>query len=245
MTNMNTNLRRTAALTAAWMLGMTATIGLMTEAAIAQSRVNFNPPGGGAPGNRESGASRSGNLCFDPTTHNLMAVAPDSNLALTTDPYPTFFAYVPPTDSGWVEFELYGSDSGDPFYTVGFPAPPTGGVISVDMLEHASLPPLEVDQQYRWSFALVCDRSDYSSLSLVEGYTERVDVDPTLASQLESATSGDRPVVYAASGLWQDTLSSLADLIRDDSVEASAYAEDWSNLLRSVGLEAIADEPLL
>ena len=67
---------------------------------------------------------------------------------------------------------------------------------------------------------------------------------PTLASELEKAAPKDRPSIYANAGLWYDTVTSLVQL-REANPNDPQLAEDWTDLLQSIGLDAIAQAPLV
>ena len=56
--------------------------------------------------------------------------------------------------------------------------------------------------------------------------------------------SGDRTAIYAASGLWYDALDELVSL-RMAQPGDEGLLQQWSNLLTSVNLGALANQPLL
>jgi len=62
--------------------------------------------------------------------------------------------------------------------------------------------------------------------------------------ELETATSLlDRVIIYAKAGIWYDALSNLAELRRRNPNDPTVI-RDWQELLKSVGMEKIAQEPL-
>ncbi|NES83998.1 MAG: DUF928 domain-containing protein [Moorea sp. SIO2B7] len=63
--------------------------------------------------------------------------------------------------------------------------------------------------------------------------------DYILANELNSKEPDDYPFVYAKVGIWYDTLSSLAKLIKANPDDLT-LKDDWHNVLKDVGHEAIA-----
>lgn len=63
-------------------------------------------------------------------------------------------------------------------------------------------------------------------------------------NQLEKASPRDAWRVYGQAGIWQETLTTLAQLRRANPND-SAVAAEWEDLLKEVGLGAIAKEPLI
>ncbi|NJO66632.1 MAG: DUF928 domain-containing protein [Leptolyngbyaceae cyanobacterium RM1_405_57] len=64
-----------------------------------------------------------------------------------------------------------------------------------------------------------------------------------MLSQVEAAQPQEIPVIYAAAGTWHEALSTLVDLNRANPNDPTVNA-NLDELLGSVGLEAIANEPL-
>ena len=52
-----------------------------------------------------------------------------------------------------------------------------------------------------------------------------------------------RVEIYAANGLWHDTLTTLAELRRDNAGNAD-IAAGWTELLESIGLGHLANEAI-
>jgi hypothetical protein len=94
---------------------------------------------------------------------------------------------------------------------------------------------------YKWYFIIDCDPD---APPVVEGWVQRVAPNPTLASQLQKATPQQRVALYAANGIWHDALTNLAEL-RSANPGDDTFSNDWASLLQSVGLEAIATEPIV
>jgi uncharacterized protein YcbX len=95
-------------------------------------------------------------------------------------------------------------------------------------------PLLAPDQDYFWEFATICDASDRSRDHVVQGFVHRVEATlPDGSAQLVQQAEQ-----YAAAEIWQQTLEAASTLKSTDSTL-------WSQLLTSVGLEALIDEPVV
>ena len=79
---------------------------------------------------------------------------------------------------------------------------------------------------------------------LVGGLIQRVQLPQDMVAKIEKATMRDRVNLYAENGIWYDTLATYAQQRRDNP-NNSELAKDWANLLKQVGLEEIAAEPLV
>jgi hypothetical protein len=127
----------------------------------------------------------------------------------------------------------------------------TAGIASLELPQNANIPPLEVGKDYQWYVEIVCvprkvgqsASEDLDRTMLVYGTVQRVALNPALADQLAKATPRDRVQLFAKNGLWFDALSALADL-RCDAKNTAAISA-WTSLLRSVKLDAVAEQPLL
>lgn len=232
---------------------------------------NFDPPNRGNPDNREGGATRGPDCVPDPTgknptkyitllgpewesqpksnTRSLLNAGPKPGVSSTISAYPTFYWYVPETTARSMKFalrEFVGQNAGDEdgyreIYTTTFAIAGNPGIVSLRLPPYASLSPLEVGKEYSWKLTLVCDSENDIS---VAGSIKRVPVDPLLANRIATATLEQRVELYADAQLWQETLTSLAELRRlrpNDPTIAIA----WEKLLKSAGLGAVAKEPLL
>ena len=206
-----------------------------TLPALGQTAFRLNLPDLQAPGNRESGATRS-TTCIA-SNDNLVALIPESNYGLTQEGYPTFYFYLPPTDAPLVKFVVYNETTNELFYEGQFRIKGDSGILGVTLPDNGFQKPLEVDQSYVWYLSVVCnpDAIDQSANPVVEATITRVD---PLA---EAAQSGpeDLPRVYAEAGIWYDALSASAHLRDLDNSAA------WNTLLTAVDLEGLMLMPLL
>lgn len=194
----------------------------------------------GLPGRRVAGGSRGPEVAI--AGKQLTALVPENNLSLTLAAHPTLFFYVPKfAKPQVVEFVL--NDSNDQLvYEKTFTISGNSGIMSVTIPTSAAKP-LEIGQNYRWFFSIVRNPDDRAQDSSVEGWLKRVQANPDLISQLEKVQPSERVALYAANNLWQDALTSLAEL--PNSSHSAAFEPAWKQILQSAGLDDIAQEPLL
>lgn len=161
---------------------------------------------------------------------------------LTTSAHPSLFVYISSTTVKHIAVDLQ-SDQGEILYEARLELPEgidrDGKIIEIAIPE--TVEPLEVDGVYSWSVSLLCNSDDANPL--VEGWIQRI-ADPQLATQIDRADARSYPTLYAAAGVWHDTIASLATL-RKQNPEDTALVEDWQSLLDSVDLEDVADAPIV
>ncbi|HEY9747084.1 MAG TPA: DUF928 domain-containing protein [Allocoleopsis sp.] len=192
------------------------------------------------PGRRVGAGTRG--PCTNPK-QPLVALIPDTNLGLTAEKYPTFFWFVPPTPARTAEFVLNNEKKQEVYKTI-FAITGSPGVVSVSLPASATLPALEVNKNYSWTFSLICNPSDPLAVDFVQGWVQRIALTPEVRDQLAKAPPRDRPAIYAKVGIWNDTLKSLSELRRANPRDRT-LASDWETLLKSVGLDSIAKAPLV
>ncbi len=198
------------------------------------------PKGTGQPGRRTDGAGRPADCkqINKPLTA-LVPVYKESAIAMgtTTAEHPTFWFYVPySSPSAYGEFVLQ-DETDQTIYQINpiklslapgivrFSPPPTSA-------------PLEFGKRYRWYFSIYCQK-DHQIYASVEGDVQRKQVEPAFDTRLSNGTLQDQVVLYASNGIWYDALTISAELYRTNATNSS-----WANLLRSVGLETVASEPI-
>ncbi len=178
-----------------------------------------------------------------PSEKSLTALMPETNLGLTVATHPTFFFYIPQTTATSAEFVLLDEANNHKVYETTFTITGTPGIVSVSLPASKTLPPLEIGKDYHWYVSVICDPDDRSGDVYVDGWVQRVEPTPSLMSQLEKASPAERVALYRKNGIWHDTLTFLAEGRRLNPSN-SALAAEWATLLRSVGLEKIAQERL-
>jgi len=219
----------------------------------------FEPPSGsGAPVQTTGGGRRDGGKCrtiqtletlqtLEPSVANqysleklLVALIPPNNWGLTFADRPTFFFYIPKTSAKAVEFVLEDDDL-NRVATINRSVKETPTIVSLTPDE--TTPTLATGQEYQWALSLVCGAEGELRDPLVTGRVRRIQPDPALASKLQTATQVEQVKLYAASGIWYEAVTTLARLQRTQPNDPR-LASSWTELLRSVGLEAIAATPL-
>jgi len=202
--------------------------------AIAQGSIQLRLPDISAPGNRESGSTRS-TTCIAPSD-DLIALVPETNFGLTEKAYPTFYFYVPPTEAEQVKFVLLNDATNELVYEGRYSIQNKSGIAGVTLPNNGLQQPLEVDQTYVWYLAVVCDTADPSADLVVEGYVQRV---APLAEAAETQPAG-LPALYASEGVWYDALAASAALKANNG-----STSEWNTLLDAVDLNELIPLPLL
>ncbi|GAX37840.1 DUF928 domain-containing protein [Nodularia sp. NIES-3585] len=206
------------------------------------SLITFVP---GRPGRRRSAATRGNwGKCFVNSQYIVPLIPTDNEAQLTTSEHPTFFFYVPKTAQPiqGLEFVLRDGQSLKPLYRETFPSVQQGGIVSVSI--PSDQPSLKAGKEYSWSFSMICDFRNRDQDWEQQGKIAFVE-DENLSYQIEQTTRPlDQAMLYATAGLWENTVSILVNLRRErpNDSEVQKY---WVDLLKSVDLEAVAQEPLL
>lgn len=215
------------------------------------ARQDRSGEGEGRPLRRTSGGSRS-IIC----SQRIVALVPgkgtvevrsqfcdresESLLALTLSATPTFWFYIPEQPASEVNAEFFLIDGDRLVYKQEILLPQPSGVISI-------IPdfPLKLNKPYRWGFVVSMNPERPSQHVFVEGLVQRIESNTSLSNQLNTARSErDRIAIYARNGIWHEAVTELGILHRQYP-QNSNWQNDWSNLLNSVGLGAIAKVPLV
>ncbi len=208
-------------------------------------------PRNGAPtGRRRAGAGRSPECPKNLT--RLTALVPGdaakSVLASTVAENPTFWFYVPQllqtTRSG--EFVLQEVlDGKDVKYVYRTPLTLSGkpGIVSITLPTQPQYS-LKIDKKYHWYFHIYCgDIEKTSDNFYVDGFVQRQALTEALDNQLKSAKPKEY-IVYSVNNIWYDALTNLGQLRRTNPQNATIN-QDWIDLLNAVGLQDIAQEPIV
>ncbi|MBW4547305.1 MAG: DUF928 domain-containing protein [Symplocastrum torsivum CPER-KK1] len=207
-------------------------------------QVTFEPPGDGKPDNTVGGASRDSGQCLQDaitSQQTITPLMPTTNRGLTLVERPTFFVYVPQTSAQKAFFSLKDKDESY-YYQATLPMPETSGIVSLKL--PADAPALEIGKSYQWSFVTICGERLAVDDPRVESQIQRIELNTEFSSQLKNLSPLERAAVYGADGIWYDTVATLAELRRSQPNDLT-LAATWENLLKSVGLNAIATKPLL
>jgi hypothetical protein len=209
-----------------------------------RKKITFVPPQGDRPMDSAGGASRDAGRCPQDSqnlTPYVTPVIPANVQRLTSQARPTLFVYVPQTTASKAFLSVQGEKNQQHYQTF-VSLQQKGGVVGFSLPDDA--PPLTVGITYKWSFVLMCNNKLLPDSPTVTGTIKRIELEPSLNSQLSQKTPLDKASLLGAAGLWYDTLEIIADLRKaqpnDQNVEIL-----WQNLLTSVELEEIATQPLI
>jgi len=203
------------------------------------------PPDTGTPtGNPKPGTTRPEANCqtMEPP---LTALVANNGSDYTLSEYPTFWFYIPyaPEDISSIEFLLLDSKERKTIYKTGVKLTEKPGIIQVTIPNQPQYA-LQAQANYRWRLNLDCkpDTTDEPDL-VVDGWIQRQPSNSQLENQLE-AVQPQEYIVYREQEIWHDAIANLAELYfanpEDDSLQ-----EAWTNLLESVGLAGVAQQPFV
>jgi hypothetical protein len=198
------------------------------------------PPIGENPGRRESAGIRGNCL---PKDALLTAIVPERQVTLTASLYPSLFFYVPETASQEAIFILYDENDREVYKSI-FNVAEMSGLLKVSIPDAFTSPRLEVGKNYFWQFSLLCDPDNPSKDPLVEGWVQRVSLNPDILTQLESASELQKVEIYQDAGIWQEALTTLANL-RQQEPDNWFLEDRWNELLDNIGLSQIAQQPII
>ncbi|NES96117.1 MAG: DUF928 domain-containing protein [Desertifilum sp. SIO1I2] len=212
---------------------------------LAQSRLRFRVPRVRSSGSLRSGAAR-GNCHPEGKAILMVPLLPMTQAngeiqlypGTTASEHPRFFVHIPETTAQEARFMVVSQTKRQVIYEESFSLPGTSGVVEFRLPDTTT--PLAVGESYKWSVELVCDPVDNSGNVAVEGIVQRVET----ATHWEQVPDRDRPLAYAQADIWYDAVASLAEL-RQTQPNNPTWKTDWRDLLQSVNLNAIADEPLV
>lgn len=206
--------------------------------------ITFNAPppptDQGAPRGRSQGGASRGDCT---QYQQLTALVPNTEgrvWGLTASTHPTIWFYLPSALTADTAIEFVLQDASDQeLYRTQFTATTQPGLIRLSVPNTA--PALELDKPYLWTLAIYCNPARPSDSVYVQGIVQRPPLTSDQQRQLATATPLERSRLYAASGLWYDSLTTLANLRVTNSTQAESA---WAELLRQVGLEAMAEQPI-
>ncbi len=204
-----------------------------------QNRLAYIPSNLGMPGNTVAGGTRG--TCV-PGDMPLTALSPQTNLILTASNTPELFFYLPASQAQNTEL-LVIDEAGNIIQQRNYSISSTPGIASIK-LDKGSMG-LEVGKKYRWSLSLVCNPADPSGNPFVQGWVERVEIDPNMMQAINSTPAVDRLPLYAANQIWSETLATMVELQRQNPNNAD-YKGQWQSFLTEAGINPqIIEMPLV
>lgn len=205
---------------------------------IAQSqtrRLKFKLPDRGVPDARIGGAVRGGDK-------SVIAVIPSDKMPLASEENFTIFVYISNNNS--VEGNLRITDiSGQELYNGNFIPPKNTGIMRIKLPKTVNF---KVDTPYRWEIQLNSpNRNPLQAMRLrTFGWLERVSLEEKVSSETNAKKdTWDSLNTLAEAGIWYDTLERLA-VLRLENPEDQQIKSEWVELLKSVGLENIAESTI-
>jgi hypothetical protein len=231
--------------------GAVALIAITVTPALAQLSFPAAQNKDGSPDRRRGAGSRSAGCVAGETPQarerTLFAIVPQANKSLTTEAYPDFFWYAPPlTSDAEVEFTLVEAATGESIYNSVFRSDRKEGIARLSLPAGLGSAGLEVGKEYTWSVQLNCSpgTADGQVPVKLTSTIQRVALSESVASQLKVASSLGQAEVFAENGLWNDSLSALADSLCD-AANRDAGLKAWTTLFQSVELNYFTQVPML
>lgn len=206
------------------------------------------PPDRGAPrsGRARGGASRGECSATRLPLVTLVPANPSipdhaGSVGLTASPHPTFWFYLPLPLSleNSAEFLLLDENGHYLYNTTISNSQGHSGVIKVAVPD--TTPALAVNKTYIWIFQVNCGVGNPIS---TWGEIERVELDQSITTQLQQASTREQAELYATNGIWYEAITLLAELRLANPNDAT-LTTDWESLLESAGLADVAEQPLL
>jgi len=194
----------------------------------------YKPPLRGAPVGRVGGGTRG----VDSNTPVLAALVPE-HIGLTLQEQPSLYWYLSKSTAHFGEFTLIDDQSVQPLLEKRIDSPIKAGIHTVRLADHNVH--LSIGKRYKWFVAIVLDPNHRSKDIIAGGVIEPIETPETLRSKLDRAKGTDIPYIYAESGIWYDTLSSISDLI-DAAPNDSRLRCQRLSLLEQVGLPRVEGE---
>lgn len=220
--------------------GISQNAEVLLSAEVLSTRISFVPPiDEGSPRRTRSGASRTGDEQSRALCSSVVPLLPETGAGLTSAEQMSLFVYVPEGAAEQAKLSVESLDGSEEFDTF-VQLPPQGHVAEIALPE--TLPSLKTGESYSWSLVLMCNGELRPDSPVVTGSVKRVEA--VLATDAaETLSIQEKAVVYGEAGLWYDLVDTLVQL-RIDSPNDSQLVADWTSILRTVGLDAIADKPL-
>ena len=196
---------------------------------------------GGLPVYRRGGGSRGNCLA---NQGQLIALVPEDSVSITASNKPQLFFYIPETSqSNLIEFVVRNQQD-ELVYETFLETSDRSGIITIELPESISQELLKTNEDYHWYLSMICDRQKRSHDIVVEGWLRRVEINPAIIPKLHNASPVEQARLYQQQGIWHDALSVLAQERKTPNYQAPAQAK-WNELLNSIGLEELANQPLI
>ena len=170
------------------------------------------------------------------TSLPLTVLVPANSQGTITSERLTLWFYVPyaAEDITSAEFLLLNGDETEYVYKTRFTLPKTPGIVSISVPLSAKTS-LETGKYYHWYLRFTCKGSTINTPDIeVDGGVQRILHKPSTTNQIDAAASEG----------WYDAVNNLANRLIA-SPQDTKLKQEWTDLLKSVGLENLAQEPLI
>ena len=207
-------------------------------------RVVFVPPKDTKPQTTAGAASRGLGKCPQDTDLSkpyLTALLPSTQVGFTRESHPTIFVYIPVTTAEKAFFSIKDNQSNDIYQTI-LPLSGKGGIVGLKL--NKDTPALENGQPYLWSLVLMCNNQLRPDSPIVQGEITKLEANDQDNLATDSNELLKRVTDNAQAGIWYDTVSGIAQ-VQTSNPNDESLVQIWSDFLNSVGLDMIANQPLL
>ncbi len=193
----------------------------------------------GAPSRTASGGTR-GDRCQLPANKRISALVPRNNISTFTSTQASLWLRIP-TELSQKRAEIFvqNPETFEIVYQQQFLLSDLEtGISKIDLptTNNEGTALLAIGQDYFWEFAVICDASDRTRDHIAQGFVHKLETTEAFEEKLETLTPSQQAEQYAEAEIWQETLE-LALQTRAGDPTA------WAQLLDSVGLNFLADEP--
>ncbi len=217
-----------------WKYAVLAFVGSSLLVQLPVFSLEFPPTGGTGAPERTASGGRRGDSCTEAGALPATALVPQNNLVTTVSETPTLFFYIPQTKMKTAELVLMDNE-GNEFFQSKIALSGKSGVMKVVV---PSTVKLEENKTYRWEFSIICNTQDRMGDSYIQGMLQRTPLSRELKTKLGAAKPLQQAELLAKAKIWHESLAIAAQL-RPTNPTA------WEELLKSVGLGAIATKPFI
>lgn len=204
--------------------------------ASAQAKMAYNPPGGRKRLQRTEGSGARG--CTNlKNPVKLSLLTPNDHIALTTSARPTFLWHVSGVTEAPISFTITAPGAKQPIYQTDKLKANKAGIMKLEL--PTDVPELALNQQYRWTVGIICNKERPSENINARAWIERVPMTSDLKNKLAAAKGEtQQALVFTQAGVWSDGISIL-NQVRSSSANQKQAANLFAALLEQVGLKKI------
>jgi hypothetical protein len=183
-----------------------------------------NPVSTGAGGRR--GIER---FCTAKDKAPLTAIQPAGLTEKTVSSRPSILVFIPENTSESADLILL-DELGNQLINQKYKTPREIGIYKLRMPSNLSL---NIDKNYYWRFALICNRNDRTKDDFVTGEIKRIVLSSEEVRGLQNKVNTlEKARLFADYGLWNETVEQLTN-------DTGGLREEWQDLLRSIGISSL------